>query len=242
MSFNEDQLNSTAQDIVDTFVSTGESLTTLVRAKVANAGWNNNQASRLIEKVNGEAFLKLFPGSSDFAVAEPEGVTGVKVASEAKVASEQKVESKSYKYLVDRDPHDIFGVENFKYASSAEATPNYSKLAFLDSVYAEKFAEDAILKITEANLTKEASDWAAYREIKEAVLQGRGFNEIEVEACEVFNDRIEKVASILNHVHTKLMQDTAIDRRLLKRAHVEEIDTNRVNLENSVIIALRGVV
>ena len=238
MSFNEDKLNSTAQEIVDTFVSTGESLTTLVRSKVANAGWNNNQASRLIEKVNGEAFLKLFPGTSEFQVAEPEGVTGIKVASENKVATE----ARGYRYSVDREPHDIFGVENFKYASSAEATPNYSKLAFLDSVYAEKFADEVRLKVMENNLTKEASDWAAYREVKEAVLQGRGFNEIEVEACEVFNDKIEKVAGILDVIHQKLSQDTSIDTRLLKRAHVEELNINRVNLENSVISALREVV
>ena len=238
MSFNEDRLNSTAQEIVDTFISTGESLTTLVRAKVANAGWNNNQASRLIEKVNGEAFLKVFPGKSEFEVAEPEGVTGIKVASEKQTTVGQK----GYRFLVDREPHEIFGVENFKFASSVESTPNYSKLAFLDSVYAEKFADDTRVKLTEQNLIKEASEWTAYREVKEAVLQGKGFNEIEVEACEVFNNRVEKVASIMNAIHTKLSQDTAIDRRLLKRAHVEEIDLHRVNLENSVITALRSVV
>jgi hypothetical protein len=112
----------------------------------------------------------------------------------------------------------------------------------LDSLYGAKIGEAMVLQLTEANLTKEANEYGAYSAVKEAVLYGRPFNEIEVEACEVFSDKIEKVASIMDSIHARLSKDTAIDTRLLKRAHVEELNPYRVNLENDIIKALTSIV
>lgn len=238
MNFSEDQVNLAAQEIVDKFVSTGETLTQLVKTKVAHFGWNNNQASRLIEKVNGEAFIKMFPEKTSFEVAEPEVITGVKVAAE-KTASIHP--EKSYRKSLERDFDEILGVENMKFASSTDSVPAYSKLAFLDSVWAEKFGDAARVELTERNLIKEAAENELFYAVRDSVRWGRGFDAIEVEAHEVFPDKTEKVAAYVDALHDRLSKDTALDIRLLKRAHVEDVNIYRVNLENDIIRAFQKV-
>lgn len=240
MRFSEDTLNMAAQDIVDKFMSTGETLTHLVKTKVANFGWNNNQASRLVERVNGEAFIKMFPDTTNFAVAEPEDVTGIKVASE-KVASEEPQSSKSYRKAIERDFSEILGVENEKFASSVDAVPQYSKLAFLDTIWAERFGEAAAVELTAKNLEKEARENALFHAVRDTVRWGTPFNEIEVKLHEVYPTETLKVAAYVDALHEKLAADTALDVRLLKRAHVEEIRPHRVNTEDDITRAFKMV-
>lgn len=77
----DSSLLSAAQDIVTEFMDDRVSLNDGVIKKASELGLNNDQTARLIERTNTEAFLRLFPGTTEFEVASPEVVLGIKTAS-----------------------------------------------------------------------------------------------------------------------------------------------------------------
>lgn len=52
-----------------------------VMKKASELGLNSDQTQRLIERTNTEAFLRVYPSTTDFEVASPEVVLGIKTAS-----------------------------------------------------------------------------------------------------------------------------------------------------------------
>lgn len=77
----ESSLLTAAHEIVDEFMDKKASLNDGVIKKASELGLNNDQTQRLIERTNTEAFLRVYPSDTDFEVASPEVVLGIKTAS-----------------------------------------------------------------------------------------------------------------------------------------------------------------
>ena len=77
----ESSLLTAAHEIVDAFMDKSASLNDGVIKKASELGLNNDQTQRLIERTNTEAFLRVYPSDTDFEVASPEVVLGIKTAS-----------------------------------------------------------------------------------------------------------------------------------------------------------------
>ena len=77
----ESSLLTAAHEIVDAFMDKTSSLNDGVIKKASELGLNNDQTQRLIERTNTEAFLRVYPNDTDFEVASPEVVLGIKTAS-----------------------------------------------------------------------------------------------------------------------------------------------------------------
>lgn len=80
-SVSDSSLLSAAHDIVSDFMDKKASLNDGVMKKASELGLNSDQTQRLIERTNTEAFLRVYPASTDFEVASPEVVLGIKTAS-----------------------------------------------------------------------------------------------------------------------------------------------------------------
>ena len=77
----DSSLLSAAHEIVSDFLDKKASLNDGVIKKASELGLNSDQTSRLIERTNTEAFLRIYPGDTEFEVASPEVVLGIKTAS-----------------------------------------------------------------------------------------------------------------------------------------------------------------
>lgn len=77
----DSSLLSAAHEIVSNFLDKKASLNDGVIKKASELGLNSDQTSRLIERTNTEAFLRIYPGDTEFEVASPEVVLGIKTAS-----------------------------------------------------------------------------------------------------------------------------------------------------------------
>lgn len=80
-SVTDGSLLSAAHDIVSDFMDKKASLNDGVMKKASELGLNSDQTQRLIERTNTEAFLRVYPSSTDFEVASPEVILGIKTAS-----------------------------------------------------------------------------------------------------------------------------------------------------------------
>lgn len=80
-SVTDSSLLSAAHDIVTDFMDKKASLNDGVMKKASELGLNSDQTQRLIERTNTEAFLRVYPSTTDFEVASPEVVLGIKTAS-----------------------------------------------------------------------------------------------------------------------------------------------------------------
>lgn len=92
-TISDSSIMSMAQGIVTDFIDKKVSLNEGITKKAAELSLNADQTKRLIERTNTEAFLRQYPETTEFEVASPEVILGVKVASEpslAKVASKAK--------------------------------------------------------------------------------------------------------------------------------------------------------
>ena len=72
----DSSLLSAAQEVVTDFVDNKSSLNSGVIKKASELGLNDTQTQRLIERTNTEAFLRVYPQTTDFEVADPEIVLG----------------------------------------------------------------------------------------------------------------------------------------------------------------------
>ena len=77
----DSSLLSAAHEIVSDFLDKKASLNDGVIKKASELGLNSDQTSRLIERTNTEAFLRIYPNDTEFEVASPEVVLGIKTAS-----------------------------------------------------------------------------------------------------------------------------------------------------------------
>ena len=124
------------------------SLNTGVIKKAGDLGLNTDQTQRLIERTNTEAFLRVYPGETDFEVASPEVILGVKTSSVLPKANDVKVEAP------------VTGL--FKAASAESSLPRISTVSRFSKSFQEKLAAvsaDDIFGIDE-DFKKTASDTA----------------------------------------------------------------------------------
>lgn len=98
-SVSDSSLLTAAQEIVSDFMDNQVSLNTGVIKKASDLGLNTDQTQRLIERTNTEAFLRVYPAETDFEVASPEVILGVKTSSVLPVANDvtAKVEEGMFK-------------------------------------------------------------------------------------------------------------------------------------------------
>lgn len=87
---SDGSLMSMAQDIVTEFMDKKVTLNEGVTKKASEMGLNTDQTKRLIERTNTEAFLRVYPSTTEFDVADPGVILGEKVANIANTISISK--------------------------------------------------------------------------------------------------------------------------------------------------------
>lgn len=233
-------LLSAAQDIVTDFLDNKTTLNEGVIKKAADLGFNTEQTKRLIERTNTEAFLRIYPEDTEFDVASPEAILGIKTASIKpikktasadtyvddglfKAASVNKVAAAKGNYYDRYTDEDIFGMDNefFKTASvnSYPDAIDREAQAFLAGIcQATKTASE----VAQEHLIKEeAFDNALniFGElIKQACLRGEGtVADAETQLLNKFPQEKEMIDTTFDAVCIKLASDH-INPELLKRS------------------------
>lgn len=146
-SVSDSSLLTAAQEIVTDFMDNQVSLNTGVIKKASDLGLNTDQTQRLIERTNTEAFLRVYPGETDFEVASPEVILGVKTSSVLPKAN--NIETKAEDGM-------------FKAASVNADLPRISSVSRFTKSFSEKLAAvsaDDIFGIND-DFKKLASDTA----------------------------------------------------------------------------------
>lgn len=202
-SVSDSSLLTAAQEIVTDFIDNQVSLNTGVIKKAGDLGLNTDQTQRLIERTNTEAFLRVYPGETDFEVASPEVILGVKTSSVLPKANDVKVEAST--------------TGLFKAASVESSLPRISTVSRFSKSFQEKLAAvsaDDIFGIDE-DFKKTASD-TAYAPAIDADSR---------EMCRIICD-MEKNASDVGVAAMKaeLDQETALTDmyRIVKQASLSE--------------------
>ena len=126
----DSSLLSAAHEIVSDFLDKKASLNDGVIKKASELGLNSDQTSRLIERTNTEAFLRIYPGDTEFEVASPEVVLGIKTASITpkinvpaasveKKASIDPAKERMREKLASISPEEIFGMDTEEFQKTA---------------------------------------------------------------------------------------------------------------------------
>ena len=236
MDINEDLLLVTANQIVNGFMQEGEALTEGVKKKASEMGLNNDQTSRLIERTNSEAFLRVFPERTDFAVADPNEILGQKIAS---VDSNGK-EVRSYKQATSKDFDEIFGNVHTKTASDYGPSDDDMARAILkDRVFESAISEQIRLaKYASEQLidNAEANAWGVF---KDTVLFGTPVSDIERDLVLAYPEKRAFVEDVITEFAERLNKP-GVNPELLKRA--SEIDEDEVVLETHITMAFKGLI
>ena len=222
-SVTEEMLQNIASDIVRDFNSGGTSLTEGVRKKASDNGFNRDQTARLIERTNSEAFLSLFPKTTEFDVASPEVVLNEKVASEAPA-----VKTSAYKRAINRDLSEIFGItpEDHEKVASMDHADFILKSASLFAEYQalNRMQEELRMEKVAQDITMDSLCSEFYGVVKEAVYSEIPLSAIETELLQANPDDKEIVVDVVSGVAEKLASDPFLPTALLKRASVDEVD------------------
>lgn len=235
-SVTEDSLNIAAHEVVAGFVDVGTDLTSGVRKKASELGLNREQTARLIERTNSEAFLRVFPEKTDFAVADP----GALLTSSEKTASVHTPSKTTYAEYLNRDPYDIFGVENIKTASYAEHSGSYAKEKLLDMVYTKALQEAAQTEKTAKLLAVEDAQAQLWNVVKTAAYSGTSVASMERELLLAFPERPLDVIDMVDSLTEKLAS-SLLSPEIMKRAAVEDFDANAVVTESELTRAFKEV-
>lgn len=230
---SDGSLVGVAREIVTDFMDKKTDLNTGVQKKASELGLNTDQTARLIERTNTEAFLRVYPDTTEFEVASPEKILGIKTASLKrqevddteeglfKAASVKEAEIPQYEYLnaVDRvTVDDIFGLEpGVKIASAYEPAVSAEDRAILKEFLDLGKTEDekAQEKLAKDMAIEEAVD-TLFGVVKTAMLSGKTLGDVEKE-CIINNPKEgNNIRYIFDEYETKLA--TIQDEQELKRA------------------------
>ena len=242
----ESSLNLAAHEIVAAFNNENVTLNDGVVKKASELGLNRDQTARLIERTNSEAFLSLFPGKTDFAVADPNVILKISsVTSEpvAKVASTEKVASykSSYAESLERDAYQIFGVDRAYEKVASEDMLKTAKELFservdaavtLDNIGVEKAAKLIDMENASNNL------WSVF---KEEALSGRSTADMEREVVLSFPEKTASVCAVFETMMDKLASATLLPIDSFDRLQVEDINVNEVVMPSRLTDAFKGV-
>lgn len=222
-SVTEEMLQNIASDIVRDFNSGGTSLTEGVRKKASDNGFNRDQTARLIERTNSEAFLSLFPKTTEFDVASPEAILNEKVASE--VMPEKKA---SYKKALSRDLSEIFGItpEDHEKVASIDQAAFIVKSASLFAEYQalNRMQEELRMEKIAQDMVMDSLCSEFYGVVKEAVYSEVPLSVVETELLQANQADKEVVVDVISGVAEKLASDPFLPTALLKRASVDDVD------------------
>ena len=238
-SVSEFSLQSLAKDIVQTFKSNmnEESLTALTKEAVAKESFNRDQASRLIERVNSEAFLSMYPSKTDFPVADPKVV----LASLEPVSpdySNEKVASKAPKWSYRNMPEfeDIFDAGVDKLASTAPLKKTAREI-LLHKVYSRATEEAQRVEKTAAELEyREALD-RAYFAWKDEVLTREDTAKTASEVVEGNYDRADEACKLLTAFTEKLAANKSVSRFVFKEFPTHVVKTSAASTKVAELIS-----
>lgn len=233
-------LLSAAQDIVTDFMDNKCTLNEGVMKKASDMGFNTDQTKRLIERTNTEAFLRIYPNDTEFEVASPEVILGIKTASVKpmkKVASAElpvddglfkaasiKKEASSKPNYFDRfTDEDIFGMDNefLKTAASnyyPDAIDRDAQAFLYGIVDTTKTASEQ----RQEQLIKEAAFDNAINSfgsmVKQASLRGEyTIADAETELLNKFPDQVPLINTTFDALCVKLASEY-VNPELLKRS------------------------
>lgn len=235
-SVTEDSLNLAAHSIVAEFVDNGSDLTTGVRKKASELGLNREQTSRLIERTNSEAFLRVFPEKTDFAVADPNVILG----SSEKTASEKTQGRTTYAEYLNRDPYDIFGVDTVKTASYDGDAVGCSRGKLINMVYSTRLKEAEAVEKTAKLIELEETQAKLWEVFKTAAYNGTSVSDMERELLLAFPDKPFEVIETVDFLSEKLAS-SLLSPEIMKRASAEDFDPNKIVEESELTKAFRGV-
>ena len=250
-SVTDDTLTTEAKRIVNEYNSGSGNLTDLTKTAVASLSYNKDQASRLVEKVNTEAFLHKFSKhETDFEVANPKEVLDTiggdllaKTASEThrgktegsvfKVASVQDL---TYRQARDMTPEEIFGItENTKTASYDDHGLGHDKKRQLIAEnYAEKIASElAIIKLSHDMQVERVKErlFSAY---KTAALIGDGTDVEEEKLLLLYKTKTARVFEVVNEMNDRLASKGDLPYGTIKRAAAKDFNVFKIVAHDDV--------
>ena len=242
----ESSLNLAAHEIVAAFNNDNITLNDGVVKKASELGLNRDQTARLIERTNSEAFLSLFPGKTDFAVADPNVI--LKTASMsaepvAKVASTEKVASyrSSYADSLERDAYQIFGVDMAYEKVASEDMLKTAKELFSERVEASVTLDSIGVEKAAKLIDMENASNSLWSVFKEEALSGRSTADMEREVVLAFPEKTASVCAVFETMMDKLASATLLPVDSFDRLQVEDINVNEVIMPSKLTNAFKGV-
>ena len=215
-SVTEDSLDLAAHQVVASFVNDGATLNDGVRKKASDLGLNRDQTARLIERTNSEAFLRVFPEKTDFAVADP----SILLDGSEKTASfkdENVFHKPTYIEMLDRDFDAIFGNTQTKTASYDTPVSNDTRGKLVDIVYSQRISEEVGVEKMAKFLEAEKADANLWEVFKTAAYVGVPVASMETELMQAFPDRLEAVSAVVDALSEKLAS-SLLPPEVMKRA------------------------
>lgn len=226
---SDSSLLSAAHEIVNNFMDNDTTLNTGVQKKASELGLNTDQTMRLIEKTNTEAFLRKYPSTTEFDVASPEVVCGIKTSSvkrnledckdtdeglfKAASAKDGVVKNAAdYEYVnaIDRTSlDDIFGLEaGTKVASSYEPVSSPENKKVLEGIWEmTKTSSELAQKREMQNLEIEKHAQNMFAFVKEAALQGKPIGKMEEDLIASYPDEESNVRALFDNYEVKLASE-----------------------------------
>lgn len=236
-SVTEDSLNLAAHQIVLDYVASKTPLNDGVLSKVSSLGLNRDQTERLIERTNSEAFIKGFPGTSDFVVADPAVIFN---DSTSKTASNTDEERTTYAEYLNRDLDDIFGIAGVeKTASYGAAYTNRGNL--IDIVYRDKISGMQRVEEAAKILGMEDSQARLWDIFKTAACGGSTVASMEEDMLLANGSKPVETMALFETLVDKLASTTMLAPEQMKRASVANFNPKRVVLDSDLICAFREV-
>lgn len=240
-------LRLAAQDIVNEFRESNVSLNEGVTKKASELGLNQDQTARLIERTNTEAFLTLYPSTTEFEVASPEVILGIKTAKvktarahmtsadngegHFKAASVNKTattkRSEFYPTFQEKldamTGEDIFGIDDEFLKVAADTAYDDAIDIEVRSMYraleeTTKTASELALAETERELAFTDAVDDLVEHIKQASLSGeQSIAESEHELLNMFPEEAGVIRNLYDELTTKLAMEV-LDERTLRRS------------------------
>lgn len=229
-SVTEDSITRLAKSVVDRFVNEDVALTQGVKEAAEKDGYNSDQVARLVERTNTEAFLRLFPGRTDFAVADPVAVNASTVKTASSNAGTGRLEKlasvsrKSYAETMNMSLHEIFDVTPEKLASlEPEAVTNDKYETWCARVKLAQIKEKIALEPVKRAYEISDAENELWEHFKTAALRGTPVSDIEVSLAQAYPKYAPQVEATVGYLTEKLASVTAMPVSYYGRANYAKI-------------------
>lgn len=223
-------VDSWSKSAAKEYLTTGKPLNDSIEKIASDNGLNKDQINRVVEAANTEVYIQMFNQAQDkyveFQSADSEKVAerlfGVEKISQAQDDDYEYAPSYTYAIQDERADAILTKVAEVKQENTTdtEALHQYYKLAALETRLKQSMDE------IEVNYQHDAS--VLFSMVKQAVLGGASFGDVEKALTSVYEDKVVKIN--LNEIHEKLASE------LYPRAFdVEVHSVGTVNLENPLV-------